>query len=102
MRYMLTGDEFGAEEARRMQLVSEVVAPELLLERAVALAERIATAAPLGVGAVIESANTARSHGDDVALASLFPSLSRLIMTDDAREGAMAGMERREPKFVGR
>lgn len=102
MRWMLTGDEFGADEARRMRLVSEVVAPDQVLERAVTIAERIASAAPLGVRAVVESANEARSSGDDVALGRLFPRLATLMVTEDAREGFAAGIERREPRFVGR
>ena len=40
MRFLLTADEFGAEEALRIGLVQEVVAPGEQLERASALAER--------------------------------------------------------------
>jgi len=41
-RYTLTGDHFGAVEALRMGVVNEVVPAEELLERAYALARRIA------------------------------------------------------------
>lgn len=41
-RYMLTGDEFSAEEAKAMGVVLEVVPDEELAERAMALAQRIA------------------------------------------------------------
>lgn len=41
-RYGLTGDHFDAAEALRIGLVNEVVAPDVLLDRAVALGKRIA------------------------------------------------------------
>ena len=41
-RYTLTGDHFDAAEALRMGVVNEVVPPDKLLERAYALARRIA------------------------------------------------------------
>src|SRR6185369_16556956 len=41
MRYLLTGDEFGAAEALRIGLVQEVVEEGRALERAIALADVI-------------------------------------------------------------
>ena len=61
MRWLLTGDDFGADEALRLGLVQEVVEPGRQLERAVAIAERIAAQAPLGVRATIEERRASRS-----------------------------------------
>ncbi len=47
--WMLTGRTVSAEEADRRGLVSELVAPGELLERALEIASRIAELAPLGV-----------------------------------------------------
>ena len=47
--WMLTGRTVSAEEADRRGLVSELVAPELLVDRALELAALIADLAPLGV-----------------------------------------------------
>lgn len=101
MRYMLTGDPFSAADALRMRLVSEVVAPGKELERAIALAERIARAAPLAVKATLGNANQARYEGDAAALASINQQLKALIKSDDVREGVMAMMQKREPVFKG-
>src|SRR6187200_2328412 len=50
MRWLLTGDEFDAAEALRIGLVQEVVEPGQQRDRAIELAERIATrSAPLAV-----------------------------------------------------
>src|ERR1017187_7305150 len=55
MRFLLTAEPFGAAEALRIGLVQEAPAREWLLERAVAIAEKIAAQAPLGVRATLES-----------------------------------------------
>lgn len=47
--WMLTGRKVSAEEADRRGLVSEIVEPDLLMDRAVELAALIADLAPLGV-----------------------------------------------------
>ena len=46
---MLTGRTVSAEEADRRGLVSEIVAPENLVDRALEIATRIAELTPLGV-----------------------------------------------------
>lgn len=101
MRYMLTGDEFSAADALRMRLVSEVVAPAQLQERALALAHAVVKAAPLGVQALLESAHQAQREGEAAALAALMPRLMGLLKTQDLREGVMAMMQKREPVFKG-
>lgn len=101
MRYLLTGDEFGAAEALRMRLVNEVAAPEQVLPRAIELAQRVARAAPLAIKATLQSAFLARDAGDDAALATLTPTLLALIRSEDVGEGVMAMLQKREPVFKG-
>ena len=68
MKHLLTGDPFDAAEAHRMGLVQEVVEPGTQLDRALELAERIATAAaPLGVAATLRSAYRAVYEDHDAA-----------------------------------
>jgi enoyl-CoA hydratase/carnithine racemase len=102
MRYLLTGDEFGAAEAYRMGFVQQVVAPGEQLDAAIAIAERIARAAPLGVQAVLASSRLQRTSGDVAALAALFPALVPILASADAREAVQAFVERRQAEFRGR
>ena len=102
MRWLLTGDEFDAEEATRLGLISEIVEPGTQLERALALAERISSRAPLGVKATLASARLALEQGETVAGEALRPGVAELMSSTDAEEGMLSFIERREAKFTGR
>lgn len=102
MRYMLTGDEWGADEAYRMGLVQFVTPPGKQLDRAVEIARKISAAAPLGIRATMNSAHRALSEGQEAAYAALFPELARLAQSDDHDEYFRALREKRPPAFHGR
>jgi enoyl-CoA hydratase len=103
MRWLLTGEEFDASEAHRIGLVQEVVEPGRHVERAIELADAIATkSAPLGVKATLASAHRARLEGEAAAFVHLEPDMADLFDSEDGREGLMSFIERREAKFVGR
>ena len=102
MRYMLTGDEWGADEAYRMGLVQFVTPPGKQLDRAIDVARKISAAAPLGVRATLGSAHRALSEGQDAAFAALFPELARLAQSDDHQEYFRALGEKRAPAYRGR
>jgi enoyl-CoA hydratase len=100
MRYLLTGDEWTAEDAYRMGVVQEVTEPGKQLDRAIALAQKIADAAPLGVLATLASAHQAISR-EDQALADLLPRFQQILRSEDAKEGRDAVREHRKPVFRG-
>jgi len=86
MRYMLTGDEWDAQEAYRMGVVQYVTLPGRQLACAIEVARKIAAAAPLGVRATIASAQRALSEGQEAAYAALFAELARLAQSEDHQE----------------
>jgi enoyl-CoA hydratase/carnithine racemase len=102
MRYLLTGDTFGADEALRIGLVQEVCDPDHLLERAMTIATTIARQAPLGVQATLRSARLAQTEGEAAALAPMMDEVRTIMASDDAREGLRSFVERREARFTGR
>src|SRR4051812_48194180 len=103
MRWLLTGDRFNAQEALRLGLVQEVVEPGTQVERAAELAERIASrSAPLGVRAILASAQRATVEGERAAIARLDEDVIALLGTEDGAEGMASFVERRSARFVGR
>ncbi len=102
MRYLLTGDIFEAEEAYRIGLVQEVCAPGTVVDAAIALAERIAKQAPLAVQASLQSAMTTRDNGVEAATEELLEVTRSLMASEDATEGMMSFIERRDADFQGK
>ncbi len=98
LRMLLTGDSLDAEEALRIGLAQRVGT----LEEAIALAERIASAAPIAV----EYAKEAVVQGVDLALAQglrLEADLSFLLQsTSDRGEGLRSFRERTPSRYEGR
>jgi enoyl-CoA hydratase len=102
MRYLLTGDVFGAAEAHRLGLIQERVPRGVQRQVATRIAERVAAQAPLGVRATLESA-AAAMEGDPIeALAALDQTARSLFATADADEGVQSFVERRTATFKGR
>lgn len=100
MKYLLTGDMFDAQEALRIGLVQEL--SDDPVSKAIQLAERIAKQAPLAVQSTLDSAKTAILEGQDKAEQGLMPALHHLMQTEDAKEGLMSFLERREANFKGK
>lgn len=102
MRWLLTGDEFDANEAYRIGLVQEVTENGKQLEKAIEIAERIAKQAPLGVRATIESSKMVQKEGFEKAKEHLTPQILGLFASEDAKEGVQSFLERREGNFKGK
>ncbi len=102
MRFLLTGAEFGAAEALRIGLVQEVVAKGAHVERAREIAELVAKQAPLGVQATLSNARVAVTRGIAAATEHLKEQLPPILASEDAREGVMSFLERREATFSGK
>lgn len=102
MRYLLTGDAFDAHEAQRLGLVQDVTPAGGAFARAMQIAERIVTAAPLGVQGVLENAYRARDEGALGAAEHIRPyGVSRISPSKDLQEGVAAVIEKRDPAFIG-
>lgn len=103
MRYMLTGDHWSAEESLRMG-VTQLVAPTpaAALEAGVAMAQKVAACAPLGVKATLASAHHYVDPVEADALSKLGAQYRALYATEDFVEGRHAEAEGRPPKYKGK
>ncbi len=102
MKWLLTGDEFTAQEAYRIGLVQEVVPTGEQFDRALAYAERVAEQAPLAVQGTIENGRLALGQGWIHAATHCTAKNTFLYGTEDAAEGRKSFVEKRTAKFVGR
>ncbi|AXV07082.1 Enoyl-CoA hydratase [Euzebya pacifica] len=102
MKFLLTGEEFGAEEAHRIGLVQEVVPAGEQLAAATAIAETIAKQAPLGVQATLRQSRLSRDVSTDAAIADMHASLVPIMTSEDAAEGLRSFVERRDGVYQGK
>ncbi len=97
----LTGDSIDAERAYGLGLVNAVVAPDQVLPTALDYAERIAANGPLGVVATKELVRLGVT--DHARARERLAELQQSVFSSqDAKEGALAFVEKRLPVWQGR
>jgi enoyl-CoA hydratase/carnithine racemase len=101
-RYMLTGDEMNAAEAYRLGLVQNLTEPGQQFDKALELARRVATAAPLGVQCALKSCRVAALHGEEAAKATIYQDVAKVMESQDMKEGLQSFIERRVAVFKGK
>lgn len=91
-------DLYDAETAERWGLVNEVVAPDALLDTAIAWGRRIASYSPTAIRFCKHSFNADTEH--QAGLHNMaYAGLELFSETDEAKEGYTAFVEKREPDF---
>ena len=97
MRYLLTGDSFGANAAYEMNVVTEVVELGRQFDRALELAQAIADQAPLAVQQTLDSARQSAEEEK----AKLVLRLGYLMQTKDVARGMQAFATKTKANFEG-
>lgn len=102
LQLLLTGDMMNAENALRLGLVSEVLEPEQLMERAAALASQLAVQAPLAIRYILEAVYRGINTDLENALGIEAEYFGKACATEDMKEGTTAFLEKRAPVFSGK
>ncbi|MER9959152.1 enoyl-CoA hydratase-related protein [Mesorhizobium australicum] len=102
MRMCLLGEIVDADEALRMGMVSEVVPDSKVMERALEIAERIASLPALALMQIKEVMLAGMDVPLDTALMLERKAFQLLFSTEDSHEGVRAFLEKRKPEFKGK
>lgn len=103
MDLILTGRRVGAEEAKSMALINQVVPKVELRARTMAIANQIIEMAPLA----IEASKQVMLQSFDIsdlkaAIRKSYPAAVRMLASEDAKEGPRAFAEKRAPRWRGK
>src|SRR6478672_6500621 len=97
---LLTGRIFGAEEALRLGLVNEIVAPEQLMSRAQALAAQLLENSPASLQATKKLLSGYTREQIDRQVKQAIQSNAAIRQTADFKEGITAFLEKRKPTWT--
>jgi len=98
----LSGAPIDAGRALQLGIVNRVVPAAELETQTMALAQQLASAAPLALRGVLDCVNYGGECAIGEGLAYEAAQFGLMFATDDMREGTVAFLERRKPNFVGR
>jgi enoyl-CoA hydratase len=98
---LLTGRHVRAPEAKEIGLIGEVVPDGTALDRAREVAAQIAANGPIAVQAVLRALRATECLPESEAMKIDSEIGMPVFMSDDAKEGPLAFMEKRAPNFTG-
>jgi enoyl-CoA hydratase/carnithine racemase len=99
---LLTGEYLGAERGERLGFVNVLTEPGEALAGALALAEKICANAPGAVREALAIINHEVSGDETSSWQRSDAAHTRILATEDVKEGIAAFFERRPPRWTGR
>ncbi len=102
-RWMLTADKYTAQQALELGVVDLVVPADKLMEEAIALAQKLASRAPMAVRYIKDLVNEGVQTNLERAMRMEGAFAAHLFETEDKKEACAAFLEKRPCKeFIGR
>ena len=102
MDMVLTGRKIPAQEAESMGLITRAVEPDRLDQEIQETLQLLTSKSSIGMRIGKEAFYTMSDMPFEEAVDYLCEALGKAISTEDAMEGMMAFMQKREPKFKGK
>lgn len=102
LEMMLLGDKLSAQTALEYGLVSRVVPDSALDAEVDALAQALASRSPTAMRLGMQAFHAQTDQPLETALPYLRDQLGAMLATEDAREGLLAFMQKRDPVWTGR
>ena len=99
---VLSGEPITAEEALRIGLANRVFEPDALLDAALATAAKVAEKGPLAVAQAKRLLHEGQDADARVAHVMEQTAFGLAFATEDRKEGMVAFLEKRDPKFEAR
>ena len=99
---LLTGRILGAEEAVKLGLVNEIVAPEQLMQRAQTLAAQLLENSPASLQATKKLLSSYTREQLDRQVKQAVQANAGIRQTADFKEGITAFLEKRRPTWIGK
>lgn len=99
---LATGARISAPRAHELGLLNRLAAPSGALDDALALAASICENAPIAVRETLHVARAAFDHDDATLFALGLEGQDRVMATEDFKEGPLAFIEKRSPRWQGR
>lgn len=102
LEWILTAERINAETALKYGIINKIVAPELLMEEAIAFARKITAQPSLAVRMIKDSVNKAVDYSLYEGMQYERKNFYLLFASEDQKEGMAAFVEKRKPNFTGR